>query len=392
LNKSILNTGVQSFIDNNINTDIVSVLLKKSNFSDISSKELAQQIESKKKCVKKLPSWFNTSNIYYPKKLNIEQTSSELAAQYKSEIIDGKSIADLTGGFGVDSYYFSKKFKSVFHCEIDTELSTISKHNFEVLKSKNITSIQGDGLEFLKTTTTKFDWLYLDPSRRNSKKGKIFHLSDCNPDITKNLNLLLSKSDKILLKSSPLLDISSGLKPLAYVKEIHIVAIHNEVKELLWLMERGFTDSIQIKAVNINTYETQKFDFELGDEKKAKAKIEKPLSYLYDPNVAILKSGAFKLTGCRFDLNKLHEHTHLYTSDKLIEFPGRCFRINSVTPFSKKCMKKYSGTKINLAVKNFPENAVSIKNRFNIRDGGKTYVFIAKTVQEESVVLDCHKV
>ena len=185
MNKNILNTGVQHFININLNTDIMSVLLKKSDFDTISSKELVEQIEAKNKCKNKLPSWYKTKKIYYPNKLNIEQCSSELTAEYKAQIVSGKSLVDLTGGFGVDSFYFSKKIEHVFHCEINKNLSKIAAHNFDVLGVNNTEVISSDGLDFLQNSNEVYDWVYLDPSRRSESKQKVFLLSDCTPDILK---------------------------------------------------------------------------------------------------------------------------------------------------------------------------------------------------------------
>ena len=162
MNKLILNTGVQDFIHEKLSSDIMSVLLTKPIFEGIDQKELAEQIEAKKKCKGKLPTWFNTPNIYYPNKLNIEQTSSELTAQYKAQIVNGKSLVDLTGGLGVDSYFFSKKMGSVLHCEIDPELSEIAHHNFEVLGQENIECFPVDGIDFLKRSPSNFDWIFVD--------------------------------------------------------------------------------------------------------------------------------------------------------------------------------------------------------------------------------------
>ena len=187
MNKNILNTGVQVFINNNLNTDILSVLLAKPHFEGLSQKELAEQIEAKKKCKNKLPAWYNTPNIYYPKKLHIEQSSSEITAKYKAGIVSGKLLLDLTGGIGVDSYYFSKKIDEVVHCEWNKELHEIATYNYEVLKRSNIHTHHIDGLSFLENSKLEFDWIYLDPSRRDDSKKKVFQLSDCTPDITKNL-------------------------------------------------------------------------------------------------------------------------------------------------------------------------------------------------------------
>ena len=185
MNKNRLKTGVQGFIQENIDTDIVSVLLKKSNFDDIDSKELAEQIEAKKKCKSKLPLWYKTTQIYFPNKLNIEQTSSEKTAAYKAKIVAGESLLDLTGGFGIDSYFFSKKMSEIYHCEIDKNLSEIAAHNFKILEAKNIKCVAENGLEFLEKNDAFFDWIFIDPSRRNETKGKVFFLEDCLLSIAK---------------------------------------------------------------------------------------------------------------------------------------------------------------------------------------------------------------
>jgi len=213
---------------------MMSVLLKKPLFEHITNRELVEQIEAKKKSAKKLPTWFNANNIYYPKKINIEQTSSEITARYKSEYIAGKSLLDITGGFGIDSYFFSKKIDTTLHCEIDKKLSEIVRHNYQILGVKNINTICADGIVYLKENNQLYDWIYVDPSRRSNIKGKVFQLSDCLPNIGRHLNLLFKRSKKILIKTSPLLDISKGISELKNVAALHIVAVNNEVKELLW--------------------------------------------------------------------------------------------------------------------------------------------------------------
>ena len=340
MNKHILNTGVQNFIINNLNTDIVSVLLKKSVFNTISSKELAEQIEAKNKCKNKLPSWYKTKKIYYPNKLNIEQCSSELTAAYKAQIVGGKSLVDLTGGFGVDSFYFSKKIEQIFHCEINENLSKIAAHNFDILGVKNTEVIPLDGLGFLRNSNEVYDWIYLDPSRRSASKRKVFLLSDCTPNIIKYLELLFKKSKNILLKTSPLLDISSTLKQLKNVKEIHVVAVNNEVKELLWVLQAGFTNEIRVKTINLKKGLAETYEFTWSEEKRTSLSFAEPQNFLYEPNAAILKAGAFKLIAKDFMVEKLNLHSHLYTSEELVQFPGRSFKILNVIDYNKKELKK----------------------------------------------------
>jgi len=392
LNKEILKTGVQCFINNNLDTDIMSVLLQKSRFDAISSKELVQQIESKKKCVDKLPTWFGTAEIYYPPKLNIEQSSSEKTAIYKAGLISGKSLLDITGGFGVDSYYFSQKIPQVILCEISRELSEITAHNLNILQAKDLKVINADGIEYLKKSDRKFDWIYIDPSRRDETKGKVFKLSDCTPDITAHLNLLKDKSKTILLKTSPLLDITIGIKKLKNVDKIHVVAVNNDVKELLWIIRNDNPPDPVIKTINIKNKQDEVFEYKRSNEYLTKSDYSRPLDFLYEPNAAILKAGAFKTIGNEFHLKKLHEHTHLYTSEKQVEFPGRVFKILSVNPYNKKSIAALNIGKANITIRNFPISVADIRKKYKITEGGELYLFFVKDLNNKLLILKCSKI
>ena len=200
MNTAILHPKVQQFIANNLKSNITKLILKGSPFDLISIQELANQIIAKQKSEQKLPTWFSAKNIYYPPKLSIEQTSSEITADYKSKFISGNAIIDITGGFGVDCCYFSKQFKKVIHCEINEDLSTIVKHNYQQLNIKNIQTVCDDGITFLKNTDTTFDCIYIDPSRRNEVKGKVFLLKDCLPNVPENIDFLFTKTAQISIK------------------------------------------------------------------------------------------------------------------------------------------------------------------------------------------------
>ncbi len=392
MNKIILNTGLQDFINKNWNTDIVSVLLKKQFFEGVSQKELVQQLEAKKRCKDKLPSWFNAPNIYYPNKLNVEQTSSEQTARHKSKLISGKTLLDLTGGFGVDSHFFSKQLDTVFHCEINSELSEIAKHNFEILGQKNIICVPEDGLQFLKKTDEKFDWIFIDPSRRNDNKEKVFLLKDCVPNLPKNLPSLFENTKNVLVKTSPLLDISQSIKELDFVKEIHIVAINNEVKELLYILEHGFKEDISINAINLTQNQEVLFSFSLLEEPSAVVKYDNPGKYLYEPNSAILKSGGFKSVAKAYGVKKLHQHSHLYTSEALVGFPGRAFEIVSVHPYAKNTLKNLKLTKANITTRNFPISVAELRKKHKIKDGGDVYLFFTTNVNEKHILIVSKKV
>lgn len=392
MNKAILKTGIQQFIKNNWNTDIVSVLLKKPYFKEVNQKELVEQLEAKKKCKDKLPTWFVTPQIYYPKKIHIEQTSSEQTAAYKAEIISGKSLIDITGGLGVDSYFFSKKFKQIIHCELNKNLSEIALYNFEILGVKNISCLVKNGLEFLNDSDKKFDWIFIDPSRRNEAKGKVFLLQDCLPDVPSNLEMIFERSENILIKTAPLLDIRQGIFELKFVKEIHVVAIKNEVKELLWILKKGYQGEIEIKTINLQNNQSQKFHFTLSDEKIEISEIGLPQKYLYEPSAAIMKSGGFKSIGVAFQLKKLHEHSHLYTSDALIDFPGRRFQIEKVVSYNKKELQKLRLVKANITTRNFPESVATIRKKLKLKDGGEQYLFFTTNVLNERIVLQSAKI
>lgn len=392
MNKLILHNEIQGFINNNINSDIHEIVLKGTAFEDVKTNEIVQQIEGKKRSQKKLPTWFNTEAIYYANKLNIEQTSSEITAKYKSNIIEGNCLIDITGGFGVDTYYFAKKFDSIIHCELNKELSKIVEHNFEKLAVTNVETIYGDGLEYLRQSKTAFDWIYIDPSRRHDCKGKVFLLKDCLPNVPSNLDFLFQHADNILIKTSPLLDLSAGLGELKFVKEIHIVALNNEVKELLWILKNGFLGKVTIKTINISNQKVQKFNFKLKNEKSYKANISEPLTYLFEPNAAILKSGGFNILSEKLNLYKLHAHSHLYTSHMLVEFPGRRFAINQILPYNKKTIQKLKINKANITTRNFPDSVENLRKKFKIKDGGDIYVFFTTLFDNKKAMVITSKI
>lgn len=392
MNKNLLNTGVQDFINKNLNADILSVLLKKSPFEGIGPQELVQQLEAKKKCREKLPTWFATPGIYYPNKLHIAQSSSEATARYKAGLVSGKLLFDGTGGFGVDSYFFAEKMQGVVHCEIKPELSEIAAHNFTVFGKKNIQTVVGNGIDFLEKTKLHFDWAYLDPSRRNELKGKVFKLTDSLPNVPEHLSLLFSKSNRLLIKTSPLLDFSIGIQELQSVREIHVVAVRNEVRELLWVLEKAYGGPVAIKTVNFTKKDPETFHFELSEEKSKQASYDRAMAYLYEPNAAILKSGAFKTVGEHFRLKKLHEHSHLYSSDTLIDFPGRRFKILKNLLYSKKALRALNIHKANITTRNFPTSVSALRKQHQIKDGGETYLFFTTDRDDRNRVLVCSKI
>ena len=391
MNNAILNNDIQLFINENIGISIAHLALKKNPFPTVNWIEILNQIAAKSKAKDKLPTWFHSKYIIYPSKISVEQTSSEKTALYKSTLVSGGKLIDLTGGLGVDDFYFAKKIKNVFHCEMNKELSEIVQHNFEVLKAENIKCYSGDSFEILKNLDQQFDWIYIDPSRRNDAKGKVFMLKDCLPNVPELLNDYLLFTTNILVKTAPILDISAGLLEMKNVKNIHIVAVDNEVKELIWEIQKNYLGTITIKSINFNKEKDEIFDFTL-DEIQVPSNFGLPQKYLFEPNAAIMKSGGFDQVSHSFKINKLHPHSHLYTSNELIAFPGRSFEIIHFIDYNKKEMKQFlERKKANLTIRNFPETVENIRQKWKIEDGGDVYCFFTTDVNNQKIVLICKK-
>ena len=392
MNTSILQQNIQDFINKNSGVSIAKLALQKNPFPEVEWISILNQIEAKSKAKDKLPTWFSTENIIYPGKVSVEQTSSEKTAAYKASLISGESLIDLTGGFGVDDYYFSKKFKDVAHCEINEELSAIVKHNFEQLQVENCTFYADDSENILTESNQKWDWIYIDPSRRNDAKGKVFMLKDCLPNVPQSLDFYFEKSDAVLIKTAPLLDISAGLSELKFVKNIHIIALENEVKELLFEIHNQYSGEITIKTANILKDKTETFEFILGDETNLPF-YHLPQKFLYEPNSAIMKSGGFDEVSISFNINKLHKHSHLYTSDELIDFPGRTFEIEKVISYGKNDMKtELSNKQANITTRNFPDTVENIRKKWKIKNGGNLYCFFTTDKNDSKIVLICRKI
>tara|TARA_R110000850_G_scaffold18580_4_gene57033 strand:+ start:173518 stop:174693 length:1176 start_codon:yes stop_codon:yes gene_type:complete len=386
---TLLSEEIQAFIQSNLDVNISELALKKNPFPKIDYPELINQIIAKNKAKDKLPTWFNTKNIVYPAKISIEQTSSEITANYKASLINGEKLIDLTGGFGIDDYYFAKHFKKVFHCEMNEDLSKVVSHNYTVLNQNNITCLQDDSFAVLERLNTCFDWIYIDPSRRSDIKGKVFLLNDCLPNVPELLENYFKYSNNILIKTAPILDLTSGLNELNFVKKIHIVAIKNEIKEILWQIEKGYSNDIIISSVNIENNSIN--NFETVYRKEYPVSYSLPKIYLYEPNSSIMKSGNTNAISSFYKIDKLHQHSHLFTSDEVVDFQGRSFQINQVLPFQKEFMKQFQNQKMNCTTRNFPLSVEEIKKKFKIKDGGTIFAFFTTNINNEKIVLICTK-
>lgn len=267
----------------------------------------------------------------------------------------------------------------------------MAAYNFKILGTNNCDFIIGDGMEYLKNIQYRFDWIYVDPSRRHGVKGKVFRLEDSEPNIPKNLNLFFEHTDSILLKASPLLDLTLAMNELRNVSQIHVVALQNEVKEVLFLLKKNVEEPIKVMTVDLRKNGEVHFEFLWEKEKAAEVDYSLPEDYLYEPNAAILKAGGFKSVARLYKVKKIAPHSHLYTSKEQIDFPGRTFTIKEVLPYNKKGMKSLVGTKANITTRNFSETVEQIRKKYKVSDGGDDYLFFTKDAENNKILIQCAK-
>ncbi|WP_270090491.1 class I SAM-dependent methyltransferase [Sphingobacterium sp. SYP-B4668] len=393
MNNNILKREVQQFIQDNIHVPPTGIALKKSPIEGITSAELANQIDGKQRAIHKLPTWYTTDNIYFPDKINLEQCSSERTASFKSKLIPhGSRVVDLTGGFGVDDYFFSRVAHQVTHCELNRKLSLIVKHNFEALHTFNITCLATDGVQYLRDQENEVvDVIYVDPSRRVNSK-KVFLLADCEPNIVSLQSLFFEKSRLVISKIAPLLDISHALSSLAFVKAVYVISVDNDCKELLFVQERDYSGPVHIHCIRLFQDLEQHFIFSYDEERNTTNSYSIPLNYLYDPDVCITKAGAFKSLGARYTLGKLHQHTHLYTSAELApSFPGRVFQILECQRYADFKKSDYPA-QANIVVKNSGEKPEAIRKKFKIKDGGDLFLFFTQDLNNNNIVISASRI
>ncbi len=372
MKKEILSSEIQKFINTNLKTDLHSLLLKKSPFPEVSMQEIVQQIKGKLVAQKKFP-FLLKEGIIFPPQLNIEQSSSEITAKYKSDNLKGDRFIDLTSGFGIDAYYLSENFKEITLIEQNAELLAIVRNNWGILKKK-AKFISKKLEDFLEENNENFDVIYLDPARRDQNKNKVFLLEDLSPNVLKIQDKLLSISRKVLIKLSPLIDLKYLVSVLKNVSQIDIIAVKNDVKEIVMTQTKDFSGKIICYCVNLESQEAS-FSFYFDDEKNAAAEYGEPQKFIYIPNNAVLKAGIFNLILNKFELRKLHPNTHIYTSDAKTEnFPGRILEMETID--SKQIKKK---EQYNIISKNYPLKPEEIKKKYQLKDGGNSYLIFTQS-------------
>ena len=439
----------KDFIKKHLKDDVNKLALSK--FPEgIDKQFVIRQIQARQVLGKKLPSWAENDKLIFPKKLSLEQCSSELAAKYKAslstkmhetisadscglveekrfsadscelveekefsvdscELVDKERVlVDLTGGMGVDTAFLSDNFDKTFYVEMQEELCEIAKHNFKIL-NKNI-EVVNDNAEHFLTICDEVDCIYLDPARRDEYGRKMVSLHDCSPDVVELHDLLLGKAKRVLIKVSPMLDIEMVKKELKDISAIHVVAVRNECKEILICLQTT-DNSSQLTAHSSQLVATdlrEGWNFTFFEEEELNAQwtlADKVGKYLYEPGVACMKAGCFKLLSQRYGLDKLHRNSHLYTSDELVsDFPGRVFEVLEVFPFDKKTKKEITSLlsqqptansqqpKASVATRNFPLSADELRKNLGLQDGSEFYIFGTTMKGEKKIVILTKKI
>ena len=393
---NVLTPEMQAFVRKHENDDIHKLALQASKYPNIDISLAMRQIEGRQVAKQKLPLWYGMEDILYPKHISLEQCSSEATAKYKSTLFSGGVAIDLTGGMGVDISFISKSFEKAICIERDKELTEIVSHNFGVLGLNNISVINTESESYLHSID-EVELIYIDPARRDDTGKKVVMIEDCSPDLIRLDSMLNRKAKSVMIKLSPMLDISQAVKALSHVTDIHVISYNNECKELLLIKNPKSASSMQLfHCVNIRKDgEMEMFTFEREDENIEIPYAVKMEEYLYEPNSSLLKAGAYRVVAKRYDLHKLHPNSHLYTSDELYpDFQGRIFRVNSVTSLNKKELKKHLVAihQANVAVRNFPMSVDELRKRLKLKDGGNTYIFATTTFDNQKILTLCSKI
>ena len=394
-----LTTETIRFIEENACADVRSLALQAKKYPKVDMAIAVVQIAGRQIAEAKVPTWYRTEGLLYPKHLSMEQCSSEATAIYKAGLVEGETFADLTGGFGIDCSFLSRKFKKADYVERQAELCELAKHNFPLLGLK-IDVHNEDGVEYLKRMQP-VDCLFLDPARRDGHGGKTVAISDCEPDVSALEKLLVEKARKVVVKLSPMLDLSLALKDLKHVCEVHIVSTDNECKELLLILQKETASTeVSIHCINslgaLNGYRIyQEYAFTQEQERTSDCPLTHEVeAYLYEPNASIMKAGAYRSLTQAYPVKKLHPSSHLYVSPHFIEdFPGRKFQVEAVSGFGKKELKTFlqGMEKANLTIRNFPSSVAELRKRLKLKEGGDDYLFATTLADESKVIIKCKK-
>lgn len=415
----LMNEAIWKYVLEHQNDDVRRLALQGTRDDEVNLQQALQQIAGRQSARRKLPTWAATDGIVYPPHLNMEQCSSEQTARYKASIAQGflskggenSVFVDLTGGFGVDFYWMSQGFSQRFYVERDASLCAIAAHNFQVLDFPCSVCCRTTATHLAEMPRATL--VFMDPARRDEHGGRTYGMADCSPNVLQLLPQLMQKTDRLMLKLSPMLDwrkavsdlqgASADGSPVAFVSEVHIVSVGNECKELLLVVGKEPAERLRLCCVNDN----QKFETEQGggvlgvnsdfSSVKVSPYAEGSLSasFLYEPNASIMKAGCFAELAQRYQVNPVSTNSHLFLSSVEIgDFPGRAFRISSISTMNKKEMKQHLDglSQANISVRNFPLSADQLRKKLKLKDGGDVYIFATSVQNGEHKLFICRKI
>ncbi|MDO4949513.1 MAG: SAM-dependent methyltransferase [Bacteroidales bacterium] len=388
-----MNAATFRFIQAHVHDDVHTLALHVKRTPEVDMSVALAQIEGYQLACVKLPTWCTVEGIEWPVRLSLEQCSSEPTALYKQNLLSSLGVhgtmADLTGGLGVDFSFLASGFQHATYVERDERLCALARHNFPILRLHQAQILCGDAVATLGQMAP-VDFLFLDPARRDGNGRKVVQLADCEPDVLRLHDLLLRKAAYVMLKLSPMMDINLLCRQLDNIEQIHVVAVQNECKEIVVLLRRDHFGSPTIHCANILPDGLHTDVFTIDEEREVTLSTATCINtYLYEPNVSLLKAGCYKLLAARYGVEKLHPSTHLYTSHVLNpQWHGRIFRVEQVYPFSKSGIRQIGDTltQANVAVRNFPITAQALRQRLRLRDGGEHYLFGTKIGQQKVIV------
>ena len=394
------NRATLDFIRQHQNEDVRKLAFLGSKYPEVNLPFALDQIRGRQMARTKLPRWAATDGIVYPPHLSMEQCSSEQTALYKADLAarwmesqnrKNPEFADLTGGFGVDFSYIAARLgvKSMY-VERQAHLCEVARENFELLGLKNATVENADGVETLHSLDN-LRLLFIDPARRDDAGNKVVSLKDCTPDVIQLQEEMLQKADFVIIKLSPMLDWHRAVSELSHVREVHIVSVGNECKELLLVLSSRVQVPLRVFCVN----DGQRMEYDATElPTVAIADAETLGDWLYEPNASLMKAGCFGTVSVRYGVEMLAKNSHLFVSRQTVDdFPGRAFRILSVCSLNKKDLKRHLAgiTQANIATRNFPLSVAELRKRLKLRDGGDTYIFATTLANERHVLIIAEK-
>ena len=398
------NNLTEQFIHDNLTADVRTLALS-AHPDGVDMQHSLTQISGWQAARVKIPLWAATDGIVYPKHLSLEQCTSQYIAQYKASAVkeligNDFKMADITGGFGVDCYFISKSASHTFYNEMSIELCDCARTNYKALGRPEIEISCGTAEEFIsRLEPDSLDLIYLDPARRGDAGRKLISISDCQPDTVALQDDLLSIAPNVMVKLSPMLDISRALTELRHVSHVLIIGLEGECKEITLLMQRGFDTEPTLTAVDIKADGTP--ESAVSSVKSADAALPLPIAdaallqpgtYISEPSAPYMKSALFRTIAAKTGTTLLHPDTHLFWSkEKPESFPGRTFRIEGIIPFDKRSLSALTKSQANLSVRNFPESAPKLQQRLKLRDGGSRYLIATTLSDSKRVLLDLRR-